>query len=374
MVRELLSPDYLEVNRRRCLRVRHRKSNCRLCLETCPLGAISFSEGLQVDRSLCSGCGICAGVCRNGVFGLRDFAHESMLTSIRQKGEVKFTCFSLPPESDGFRVPCLGYLDEAMLIGIIASGSQAVRLIAGQCKRCRHGVGIRVAGKTVKLANQILTAFGLSKKLSISIGEAGDSYGVSQDERYSRREFFSYIGAKTKSRFAVVTNKANTDLEIEARIFTLSSGLPKKRSILLEQIKKLGQPVIDHVNADDLPFAKVKLGGDCNGCNMCVTFCPTGALRSLGTEDSQVIDFSLGYCLACGLCSEVCPQKTVSYSSWIDPELLANNTRMILVEHRKAACTWCRQMYITVSENNLCLDCRKKKEIEEQLVRVWQQS
>ncbi|MBI4303128.1 MAG: 4Fe-4S dicluster domain-containing protein [Chloroflexi bacterium] len=375
MVRELLSSGCLEVALGRCLRLRHRKANCRLCLQTCPYGAIRFDEGPRIDLSLCSACGICASVCPNGVFGLRDLSQESILTSIRQKGDVddvEFICSSLPPERDGSRVPCLGYLDDATLVGIVASDGRAVRLIAGQCKSCRHVQGIGVASKTVKSANKILAVFGLSKKISIATEQSGDCCTARQDRGYSRREFFSYLGTTARTR--LTADKANNDFQRETKGFTFTYGLPKRRSILLEQIKKLGPPVIDQVDADDLPFAEVQIGKDCNGCNMCVTFCPTGALRSVSTEDNQVIDFSLRDCLACGLCSEVCPQETVSYTTGIDTDFLADNSRRILVEHRMAVCASCGQTYVAVSGSDLCLNCRKRKEIVGRLVRVWQQS
>lgn len=38
--------------------------NCRLCLETCPNGALSFAEqGLAIDRGKCVGCGACVEEC-----------------------------------------------------------------------------------------------------------------------------------------------------------------------------------------------------------------------------------------------------------------------------------------------------------------------
>jgi pyruvate formate lyase activating enzyme len=44
--------------------IENRCIGCRMCLEVCPEGALSFSEdGNKIDRTLCSGCGRCAEEC-----------------------------------------------------------------------------------------------------------------------------------------------------------------------------------------------------------------------------------------------------------------------------------------------------------------------
>ncbi len=371
----ILSQAYLQVNPEQCLRLRHKQSRCRLCLENCPPGAISFDKSLEIDNSRCSGCGICANLCPTGVFELRDFPYESLLAPVREGSIVDFTCSSFPPEKESLRVPCLGYLDATMLTGIIAHGSQAVRLNISQCKECRFALGLRVAAKSLRQANRILALFGIPRKISASARKPNSSPNLREAESYSRREFFSYLQGKTRSRLAAAIETANSDRKMMAKTkVTLEPRLPKKRSLLLDYIKKMGQPVADQARVDDLPFAQVEIGDRCNGCGLCVTFCPTGALRSYDQGDRQVIDFSSGYCLACGLCSDVCPENAIAYSAWFNPNDLITGNRKILAEHKKLACAQCGQAYVALSGSNLCLNCKKKKEMEEWLGRMWQQS
>lgn len=358
---------YLEVYPAQCLRLRHKKSSCRLCLENCPTGAISFDESLEVDNSLCPGCGICVNVCPTDVFGLRDLPHELLLARVRGERVVEFPCSSLPPGESGLRVPCLGYLDEAVLVGAIAGGAQTIKLNISQCKKCNTALGLRVALRSLRRANRILALFGIPKKISATAKKPSGGYSPVESELSSRREFFSYFKKQTQSLVASVIDSTNSEKSPRTKV-TLEPILPKKRSLLLEYLKTLGPPVTDQAKADELPFAQVEIGDRCDGCGMCVTFCPTGALRSYDQEDKRVIDFSLGYCLACNLCSDICPLGAITFSTYINPYDLVTTARTVLVEHRKSICSQCRQSYIVVSGSNLCLNCRKKKEMEDWLV------
>ncbi len=372
---KMLSPANLEVNPGQCLKLRHKKSSCRLCLENCPTGAISFGDSLEINNSKCYGCGICANLCPTDVFQLRDLSYELLLAQVKRGSVVEFTCSLSSSNKDGLNVPCLGYLNEAILTGAIVGGSQAVRLNITQCKKCRFALGLRVAAKSMKRANRILAIFGLPRRISASVKESGDSHNLTESQVCSRREFFAYFQGETRSRVAVAVEGMNSDEEMAAKTkVTLETRLPKKRSLLLEHIKKLGQPVTDQARLDDLPFAQVDIGDGCDGCGMCVTFCPTGALKSREEGDRQVIDFNPGYCLACGLCIDICPQGAIAYSAGVNPWDLVSGGRTILVKHRKAACTQCEQTYIAVTGSRLCLNCRKKKEAEEWLVKMWRQS
>ncbi len=373
LLEKILSQPHLVIKPELCLRSCHKKSSCRLCSERCPAGAISLGESPQIDRSLCSGCGVCINLCPTGVFHLRDLSYESLLAQVK-KGEVaEFTCSLSASNESGLKVPCLGYLNEAVFVGAIDYGAQAVKLNIARCKGCKHALGLRVAVESMKRANRIMALFGLPEKVIASARGLDDNHSFGESQLYSRREFFAYFQGETKMRVATVIDGMDSGGETAAATrATLEPKLPVKRALLLKHIKKLGKPVTDQARANGLPFARIKISDSCDDCGMCVTFCPTGALRSYDKGDKRVIDFSLENCLACGLCAEICPQASIAYSVSINPWDIVTDARMILMEHKTSACAECGQTYIAVSGSMLCLNCRKKRGLAEGLIRIWQ--
>lgn len=362
VLEQMFSQAPLESNPGQCLRLRHKKSTCRLCLENCPTDAIGFDDSLEINYSLCQGCGICANLCPTGVFELTGLSYESLLARLKSRSNVEFTCSLLAQEKAFFNVPCLGYLNEAVLTGVIANGGQAVRLNIGQCKNCNFAPGLRAGIKSLRQANRILALFGIPGKISASAKEPE----LKETELYSRRDFFSYLRGETQSRLAAAAEAVNGERGMTAKTkVTLEPILPKKRSLLLEHIKKLGEPVTDRAKADDLPFARVEISGQCNGCGMCVTFCPTGALKSYEEGDRQVIDFSLGHCLACNLCGDICPEGAIAYATYISPYDLVTDGTKILIEHRKSVCLRCGQSYVGEYGSKVCPNCSKEKGLRE---------
>lgn len=58
---------------------------CRLCLETCPNGALSFTDrGIVIDRAVCRGCGACAGECPSTALELlgRSWTVEALVAEV----------------------------------------------------------------------------------------------------------------------------------------------------------------------------------------------------------------------------------------------------------------------------------------------------
>jgi formate hydrogenlyase subunit 6/NADH:ubiquinone oxidoreductase subunit I len=61
---------------------------------------------------------------------------------------------------------------------------------------------------------------------------------------------------------------------------------------------------------------------NCVGCNMCVRYCPAGALKikNEGTKEDRKMKayLNVGHCIFCCQCVDTCPKKCISFSQDID--------------------------------------------------------
>ncbi len=50
---------------------------------------------------------------------------------------------------------------------------------------------------------------------------------------------------------------------------------------------------------------------NCNGCGICVRFCPERCMRLITKEDRKTVEIDFDYCKGCGICANECPVKAV---------------------------------------------------------------
>ncbi|HEY8350222.1 MAG TPA: 4Fe-4S dicluster domain-containing protein [Clostridia bacterium] len=61
---------------------------------------------------------------------------------------------------------------------------------------------------------------------------------------------------------------------------------------------------------------------NCVGCNLCMRYCPAGALKIVndGTKENRKMKayLNVGHCIFCCQCVDSCPKKCLSFSQDID--------------------------------------------------------
>jgi ferredoxin len=314
-----------------CTRQRHRLSTCTRCVDVCPVGAVAFSEGLQIDWEVCTGCGICAAVCPTAALEASVPSNEELLAQIQglmsTQDAVAFACPRAQGDAQGraacLTVSCLGRLDESLLVGAVAYGAQAVWLVDGACEGCPQASGRAVAEATITRANALLEAFdtparaAFRPELPAPRGKNGSGTGV------SRRGLFKVLARETArvGEIAVETmpsRQRNQDTQGRPT-GDLPKELPGSRLLLLAALKRLGSPAAAALVCESAgPFAQFQLGEGCTGCQMCAFFCPTGALSRV-VEDGRIgLAFRTSHCTNCGLCRDICYRDAALLSPQLD--------------------------------------------------------
>ena len=119
-------------------------------MNACPHDAISRSIGhLNIDAELCSNCGACTAACPTSALltsspSATDIVHSAQRTAAAYGGIAAFMCQRDADELgiDQSRVtvlPCLNYLDEYLVCGLLAIGIDRVALLSRGCDECPVG-------------------------------------------------------------------------------------------------------------------------------------------------------------------------------------------------------------------------------------------
>jgi ferredoxin len=338
-------PDY-------CSRLRHRLSKCTRCADRCPTKAIEWGERtLSIDPDKCTSCGICTSVCPNGVFEALKPHNTEILGRVKellhQNKEIVFECNPqrVDREADTILVPCLGRIDEGVLIGCIALGARAVFLTPSECQGCQNESGLSVIQETVNNCNQLLGSMGLSEPISFR-----ERVKTAEElKRTSRREFLASITQEAKKLGAEVASNMIDNLQKkipqESKKGSLPVCLPEKRELLLTAMSKLKKPA-DGVNRviESPLFCQFGVKEGCTVCQMCAFFCPTGALSKIDENGQFGLRFKVSFCTNCGLCQDICYKQVVQLSNQVSlTKVLSQSSEVVLMRERPVSLPWEQQ-------------------------------
>ncbi|ACV23741.1 NADH-plastoquinone oxidoreductase subunit [Slackia heliotrinireducens] len=349
----------IEVHTERCVTVRNRHAACLRCVEACTSGAIIYEDGeLQVHPKKCIGCGTCATACPTSAIEVRSITDDDLTGMLKRsikatKGHPVFACetalaalqtagksplhrhdtlLSYNPDRIA-AVPCLGRIDESILVGAAAYRSFDVTLVCGSCENCIHATGGALCRKVAESARGLLQAFGSTMSVTVTdelpghvaLGKPQPASSFNTDDLgASRRDFFREgKDAAGKATIAVATDKAASVLgenavaqlrKVDKKTGTLDQAIPTRRTRLYNYLKHVGEPVTDTVSSRVIGAAVIDTDA-CTSCRMCTVFCPTGALFRVDEDDTWGVAHRASACVQCRLCENLCPQHAIHVKS-----------------------------------------------------------
>jgi len=321
-----------------CSRARHQRSTCTLCADICPTGAISRAAPLHVAADRCTGCGACAAVCPSGAFVTEPAvkAWKEPAAASQPQPTLTLACgrdATPTSDEDAVQVPCVGRIDEALLLEAVTTGPyMAVVIRADACSSCPSQTARATVEQTVRQAQALLAAFGHGGRIILAAGAPTQPAGApaptlpSAPGSLSRRRLFAALlgGLAAPLGPAAATpggGYVQIDGAEEPPKGQLPVRLPARRRRLLDALKSLADrwptPARD-AGAAKASWAQFSVTESCTGCQMCAYFCPTGALQTIEHDGRTGLAFKLADCTNCRLCLDVCFWDAVVLSEEID--------------------------------------------------------
>ncbi|MDR0513730.1 MAG: 4Fe-4S dicluster domain-containing protein [Coriobacteriaceae bacterium] len=356
-----IQSDNIRVCAEACVVVRNRNAQCTRCVDACTSGAISLQENrIEVEPIRCIGCGTCASVCPTGALIALNPDDEGLLRAAGQTmrkgglgsdpaqgagpipgqpyaGAVTFLCSEAHDRyqkhydrSQVVELACLGRIEETELIALLAAGAPKINLVQGGCSRCENKNGAKTVDLVRASLESLLKAWGYDAPVELTEelpeGVRTDRKGphqVSSAGGISRRDFFKQLrggaqeavglGRIAEERASIQGRKAMSAPEASAvaparptKEELLARNVPARRERLLDCLDKLGKPVVDRLETRLWGFVEIDMQR-CNGCRMCATFCPTGALARADTGTGECgIEHYPAHCVQCRLCEDSC--------------------------------------------------------------------
>lgn len=335
----------------RCVTVRNRNASCRRCAQACTSGAITVElNELSIDPSLCVGCGTCATMCPTCALEARrpnDYQLMNACIDAAQAndGTVVVACRQVVDAMVNYidtnkivGVECLGRVDESLLLGLVAQGFTKVRLVQGTCEECEHKVGLETAHAVVETANALLAAWNKPAKIAIKEKLPRSVAAQKKDFNESRRNMFFRLrddalgaaGVVVSSKVDAMAPEEEQPEEGVKLMRVMSDGtlphfIPDRRERLLDALFDLGEP--QEAVLDTRLWGHVTIDVEtCSSCQMCATFCPTGAIVKFAEDGKVGIDHYPGDCVKCRCCEDICPTKALKLHDDVSSEDIMGGT------------------------------------------------
>lgn len=301
----------IEIHGERCLHARSPLSQCSLCVDACPGGALHFAgrgKPPELSAARCMQCGQCLTACPLEAFESPSFTERQLLNRIQGTEPVCLRCF-LPYgqlETIGRDVrtyqlgACLASLSPGVLFELALN--RPVELYVDRCEDCGLFARLRPTFEAnVTAAFRMLYGVRAQANLSESsplflpkIVATVENEPLAGAARPSIRSLFN--GSRRTAR----VGKRRAPLALRQR----SKHVPAWRKRVSELWKRRG---LNASGACDFAWPELVVDAErCRGCGVCMQMCPTGSILQSLEEGEFTYSFTPGTCVNCGLCLTVC--------------------------------------------------------------------
>ncbi len=356
-----------------CTIAKFARSGCRQCLLACPVHAIEPGDRSLIITSRCTGCECCVAACPNEAFSLATEGEDSSQPD-RDQGSIY--CSKLvsgkidlsKPLTHGI-VPCIGSLPLHSLLNRGTQAREPIKIITAECDHCEMRAGYLTFEKARR---EILSPL-VSLKVPVAPiivqkgtdrdkREAGKRYlacRAHQEDKSAlgRRDFIlslrraaSPLGRDKKPKGIEKEGPESGEKRLPMWISALIALFRNNREIFAEEEKA---PFFSEMEIDD----------SCTGCEVCASFCPTGALRGKSAQEKFHLEWTPSHCSGCDLCEEICPEHAIHFSPGLPVQKIYEETSSIVKSLYEYHCPECRREYRSRASQVPCPYCQKQAEL-----------
>lgn len=306
----------IELHDERCLHVRSVRSQCSLCSDSCPGGAITLSPRgePQLDVTHCMQCGQCLTACPLEVFESPTFTERQLINRIDSDEAIAISCYlpygQLERLGRGVRTyqlgACLASLSPGVLFELCLTRS--CELLTDRCAGCRlfrrlHPTFEANVMAAFQMLHGVRAAAHLKESTPLFLPLIKESAGESTLSATT-------VHANIRALFC----KARPSNVLEGRAPLALRQKSKHVPLWRSRVRDLW---FEHgLNASGVcDFAWPALRVDtnrCRACGICMQLCPTGSICHSLIDGEFIASFTPGTCANCGLCLAVCPEGALS--------------------------------------------------------------
>ncbi len=346
--------------------------SCKFCINACSYGALTVGEeGIVVDRERCTLCGSCAANCPfeaiqipTHTSGQLEAQMKGILSDMEAKLDRRVIVFAceesgypaintasdsgakVPLEAFVIRVPSLGVLSELTLLTAFALGADGVLLCGCLYNDCPHSNGLLSAKQKLALVKSLLSSFKIDpSRMSL--------FQARRDESSKIIDYLTKFVEKIKSMDPNPLRLTFTGNNKRAKFISLIKALAEKTGSVPEIVEWAGQ----------CPFAEITVQENCIACELCSSLCPTKAIEVHKDENSVFLSFKYRDCMGCGLCESTCPEKAVSLKRVFDVGRLLEDVPKTLLMQGFIACSNCGKPFTTINKLKKIRDIQRQSGI-----------
>ncbi|WP_457596739.1 4Fe-4S binding protein [Hydrogenimonas sp.] len=359
----------------KCVRSATKFSECRKCVEACPVETLTIAENNlpAFTPSACVDCGGCLGACPTEAFSLKDFDTTHFFFDFLEKEDEAISCRR--------NVPCAAVLGAEHLLAMALLRDRRVVVDVGHCQSCpyREPLYEKIVA-AVEEANYLLEAIESPKRVAME-PLALEEEGVQKEEGYDahdRRAFLQRLSLKgalaTKKAFDEAVEGAEDalkthEIDLAAVAKMRKKELPDRRKMLFVALKRAPRPSLYHTIAEgDISFASQKFIDidTCTACQMCYRICPTGALSS-DPKNSRIY-FDAMMCVKCRACHDTCEPQSLRLQPTFELKEFFEPTQRLLAKFAMVRCDECGIHFPSVRGERTCPRCAVE---EEEALELW---